>query len=88
MKTTITKWGNSQGIKIPEAILKDIHLKENDSVDITLENEKIIIKKINVKEHKTLEERLIEFYGENYMDYAKIDEEEIDWGKPVGEEFW
>jgi hypothetical protein len=37
------------------------------------------------KKHKTLKQRLVEFYGENY-DTDKIREEikEIDWGKPVG----
>jgi antitoxin MazE len=44
MRVTIVKWGNSQGIRIPKAFLKNIQVSENDSVDITLPNEKIIIR--------------------------------------------
>jgi antitoxin component of MazEF toxin-antitoxin module len=38
---------------------------------------------------KTLKERLVEFYGENYSP-SEIKEEiqEIDWEKPIGEEIW
>jgi hypothetical protein len=46
-------------------------------------------KSASAKRHKTLKQRLADFYGENY-DPNKIKEEikEIDWGKPVGEEVW
>ena len=87
MQTTIIKWGNSQGIKIPQAFLEDMQLAENDLVDIKLENEKIIIEKTNTKKHKTTKERLIDFYGVDF-DKNHIQQEEIDWGKTVGKEIW
>jgi antitoxin MazE len=87
MQTTIVKWGNSQGIRIPKAFLKNIRVTENDPVDVTLENEQIIIKKINAKRHKTIKERLIEFYGKDYLE-KHISQKEIDWGNPVGKEIW
>jgi antitoxin MazE len=87
MQTTIVKWGNSQGIRIPKAFLKNIHVSENDPVDITLADEKIIIKKIKYKKHKTTEERLMEFYGANF-DKKHTPQQEIEWGKPVGKEIW
>jgi len=87
MQTTIVKWGNSQGIRLPKAFLKSAQISENDHVDITLENEKIIIKKINTKEHKTTKQRLIDFYGEKFKRKAS-QQKEIDWGKSVGNEIW
>ena len=45
----IQKWGNSNGIKIPSSILKQLDLKINDKVDLTQEEDKI--------NHKTIEER-------------------------------
>ena len=87
MQTTIVRWGNSQGIRLPKAFLKNIQITENDPVDITLENEKIIIKKISVNKHKTTKQRLIEFYGEKFEKKA-LPQKEIDWGKPVGNEIW
>ena len=87
MQTTIVKWGNSQGIRIPKAFLQSIQIAENDPVDVTLKNEKIIISKRNVKEHKTTKRRLLEFYGEDY-DQESEPQDEIDWGDPVGKEIW
>ena len=87
MQTTIVKWGNSHGIRLPKAFLNNIGLIENDSVDISLENEKIVIKKTRKKEHKTLKQRLLEYYGENYENITEP-QKEYDWGKPVGKEIW
>ena len=86
MQTSIVKWGNSHGIRLPKAFLQSIKIKENDLVDVTLENERIIIKKLNQKEHKTTKQRLIDFYGEDLKKHAII-QKEIDWG-PVGNEVW
>jgi antitoxin MazE len=87
MQTTIVKWGNSQGIRIPKVFLETMHVSENDPVDITLSDEKIIIKKIKYKEHKTTKERLIEFCGANFNQKC-IEQQEIDWGKLIGKEIW
>ena len=46
MNTTIQKWGNSQGVRIPKSILEAVSFKTNDRVDITAEDNKIIIRKI------------------------------------------
>ena len=87
MQTTVVKWGNSHGIRLPKAFLQNIKLSENDSVDITMENERIVIKKIDQKEHKTIKQRLIDFYGEDF-EKNSIPQEEINWGEPVGNEIW
>ena len=87
MQTTIVKWGNSHGIRIPKVFLQSIQIKENDPVDVILEKEKIIITKRNVKEHKTTTERLAEFYGADFGKKRKP-QKEIDWGRPAGKEVW
>jgi antitoxin MazE len=85
MQTAIVKWGNSQGIRLPKAFLQNIDIQENDTVDVILENETIIIKKTGRKEHRTTKERLIDFYGEEF-EQQSISQEEIDWGNPIGKE--
>ena len=87
MQTTIVKWGNSQGIRIPKAFLRNIQITENDPVDVILDKEKIIIQKSNVKKHKTTRERLMEFYGKDFKKY-QTKQKEIDWGSPAGKEAW
>ncbi len=77
MYTTIQKWGNSQAIRIPKAILEKLNISERDKVEIKVEKGNIIIKP--VKKHKTLEERIAEYKG----DYKC---REWDTGNPAGKE--
>jgi len=48
-RLTVVKWSNSHGIMLPKVFLQNIKLSENDSVDITMENERIVIKNIKKK---------------------------------------
>ena len=82
MTTTIVKWGNSRGVRLPKYLLDSVKLTDNDPVEVVTENDNIIIKKITVKRpHKSLKERLAGFEGEYVF-------EEWDTGAPVGREVW
>jgi len=80
MYTTLQKWGNSQAIRIPKSILEKANLKENDPVELKVEDGNLII--IPLYKHMTLKER-IAAYGE-----AEAPSEEWDTGKPKGKEVW
>ena len=80
METTIVKWGNSRGVRLPKHLLDSVNLSDNDTVEVTAEDNKIVIKKTE-KTYKTIQERFADFDGE----YEPI---AIDWGKPVGKEIW
>lgn len=86
MTATLQKWGNSQGIRIPKQIIKDLSLKENDILSIDRIDNTIVLKKEKV--HKSLKDRLEEFYDKPISKIKKIEVEEIDTGSPVGEEIW
>lgn len=79
MNAVIQKWGNSNGIRIPKHILKAVSMDVNDTVEITSEEGKIIIRKHERMKHVTLAERLKNDSG----DYVF---EECNWGAPVGNE--
>jgi len=79
MITTIQKWGNSQGIRIPKLLLELVKWSENEQINVKAENGKLIIEK--AEERKNIKELFEEFDGE----YEKV---EMDWGNPVGEEIW
>ena len=82
MNATIQKWGNSQAVRLPKALLEIASIKENEQVQILAERDKIVIQKVKTKRrHKTLAERLEGFEG----DYVG---EEWDTGAPVGKEVW
>ena len=88
MYATIQRWGNSNGIRIPKALLESIGLFENDRVELTQSGNVITIKKA-APLHKSLEERLTAFYGKPLDEIEPIPSEpELDWGGAVGEEAW
>ena len=89
MRTTIVKWGNSRGIRLPKPFLESLDLKDNDIVDVITDNGKIIIQKS--RQHKTLKQRVEKFYGKDFetvLEENPYEFEEIDWGAPEGEEIW
>lgn len=82
MLAKIQKWGNSQGLRIPKALLAEAQITIGDDVNIAAKDGALIIapaqrnrKKYNLKD-------LV----------AKIPEgcrvTETDWGEPVGKEVW
>ncbi|MGN0638978.1 MAG: AbrB/MazE/SpoVT family DNA-binding domain-containing protein [Huintestinicola sp.] len=79
MTTTIQKWGNSQGIRIPKIILDTVHWNDNEELTLIVKGNEVVIKKAN--ERKGIKELFEGFDGE-YIP------EEIDWGEPVGKEIW
>ena len=82
MQTTIVKWGNSQGIRLPKHILNSANLSDRDAVEIYVEGDKIIIKKSKKDaRYKTIQELFAGFED----DYTPT---EINWGKPEGKEIW
>ena len=86
MVATLKKWGNSHGIRLPKQLLNDLDIKVNDKLNIEVENDKMIIKKDMT--HRTLKERLEDFYKKPISKIKKIEVEEIDTGSPVGDEIW
>ena len=80
MTTTIQKWGNSQGIRIPKILLDTVKWKENEQIMIVVDNDKLIIEKTKNR-RKNIKE-LFENYKGDY------EPKEIDWGNPEGKEIW
>ncbi|MDR0819055.1 MAG: AbrB/MazE/SpoVT family DNA-binding domain-containing protein [Oscillospiraceae bacterium] len=79
MQTTIQKWGNSQAIRLPKALLELANMRYNERVRIIAEQDKIIIFRESPAAHKSLKERLAGFQGEYSF-------EEWDTNAPVGRE--
>ncbi len=79
MKTTIQKWGNSQGVRIPKFILDTVQWSTDEQIVLIADKDTIIIKKAEPR--KNIKELFADFDGE----YSPV---EIDWGEPNGEEIW
>jgi antitoxin MazE len=77
MEATLSKWGNSMGIRIPKVFLNDLQLEEGSTVIIEQEGNKIVI----TPKGPSLENMLSRINQGNIH-------EEIDTGAPRGKEAW
>ena len=77
---TISKWGNSQGIRIPKKYLEQLGLKVGEKVDIKIEDGKIVI--IPIKNKRKPKIDINQLFKEDYED-----KKEFEWGQ-VGKEIW
>ena len=78
MYATIQKWGNSQGLRLPKALL-DAVVQMEDGINI---------RRASAVPHRTLEERLTAFYGKPIDQIGRVESGELDWGKAEGSEVW
>lgn len=61
-KVAVRKWGNSQGIRLSKEIISRMGLKENDEIEINVDNGRMVIEKAK-PEYQNLQDRLEAFYG-------------------------
>lgn len=87
-KTTIRKWGNSQGIRLSKEVLSQMNLKEDDTVGINIYDGKMTIEKINKPKYLNLQERLEAFYNKPIDEIYVESTQEVDAGDPKGNEIW
>jgi antitoxin MazE len=43
MRGAVAKWGNSLAVRLPKGVLDDTSLREGDSVDVSVENGRVVI---------------------------------------------
>ena len=77
----VQKWGNSQGIRLPKKILKDLGIDINDKIEISLNGEEIILKK--VKKYTSLDDLFKDYKGDYREDFAEFEF----FGEAQGREF-
>lgn len=79
MRATVSKWGNSLGLRIPKNVAADIHLTEGVTVDVRAENGRLVAELVD--DDEPLEAMLARItpgnrHGEEFDD------------APRGREFW
>lgn len=93
-KTTYTtqipvrRWGNGQAIRLSKEILEQMHIKENDNLNITIHDGKMVIEKVKKPKYLNLKERLEAFYDKPIDEIQVESTQEVDTGVPAGAEFW
>lgn len=79
MKVSVNKWGNSKGIRLPKAVTESLDIGDNDSLNIEIKDNSIILSK--PKDEITIEELFKDYKGGSFQ--AEIQEFE-----PQGNEKW
>lgn len=97
MKTSLAKWGNSQGCRFPKELCKllGIDLGAEAEIRVDAPNSEVTLTFVQPerKFHRTRKmtiDELFEGYDGAYVppaDWPTIGNE-IDWGEPVGKEVW
>ena len=82
MLTTIKKWGNSQGIRLPLDILREAEIDKEGAVNISAQGNCIVITKAEPQKKRQNIMNLFFFFLCEYEPTG------IDWGEPVGKEVW
>jgi len=80
MIARIQKWGNSLGVRIPKNVAQDARIQEGSSVELSVEEGRLIIAP-RTKKMCTLKELVDQITPENMHG-------ETGWGPPVGKEVW
>jgi antitoxin MazE len=78
-RSQVVGWGNSHALRIPRAMLDALNIREGDEVELMVEEGRLTVRPVHPK--ITLESLVAAITPENCH-------EEIDWGKPVGNEVW
>ena len=82
MRAQLKKWGNSLAIRVPTGFLAELDLSENSTVDLSVDNGKLIIVPVQRRRWKySIEELLAGVTEENIPP-------ETHWGSPVVDEIW
>ena len=78
MTTTIQKWGNSLGLRIPKEIARRVDIREGSPISFSIEEDTLILKRSRKQEY-TLDGLLRNFD-------KKTQHKIVDWGSDVGTE--
>jgi len=81
MTATLSNWGNSQGLRFPKDIIKELSLSVGDKLKIFIENKKIVLEPIKQERVKYSIDDLVKKIPKDY----KITEE---FNEKFGKEEW
>ncbi len=84
MSITISKWGNSLGIRIPAAVADALSIRNGDTMNYELKNDSIVLSK-KISSRQLFEE----FYKKDFsqINAADLDNDStVDFGDDVGGE--
>ena len=80
MRVHVKKWGHSASVRIPASVLSAASLRIGQAVEVREEGGRIIIEPVQAPSHD-LDDLLAQMAPDNFP-------EEVDFGRPQGDEAW
>ena len=81
MIATISKWGNSQGLRFPKNVLTELGLSAGDKVKFYIQKDKIILEPVKKSKRKYNINELVKQIPSDYKPYEEL-------GSKAGMEEW
>ena len=81
MTATLSHWGNSQGLRFPKSILKELNISIGDKLKIFVENQKIILEPVKNERVKYNIDELVKKIPKDYKATEEFDDK-------IGSEQW
>ncbi len=81
MLAIISSWGNSQALRVPKDILKELDLSVGDKVNISVVDKKIILEPQKLQRKKYNIEKLVKKVPKDYKPHEEISDK-------IGLEVW
>jgi antitoxin MazE len=81
MTATISKWGNSQGLRFPKDVMKALNLSVGDIVEIRTEENRVIIEPVKKRRQKRDIRELVKAIPQEYSPHEVFSDQE-------GKEAW
>jgi len=72
MTAIISKWGNSQGLRLPKSIVKDLGLSVGDELKIITKDNKVILEPIKHKKKYNIHD-LVKKIPKDYKAYEEFE---------------
>jgi antitoxin MazE len=80
VKTTVRKWGNSLGLRIPKSFAEEASIREGTPVDLSISDGELIIRPLRESTY-SLQDLVSRVTKANLHDEASF-------GEPEGQEAW
>ena len=69
---TISRWGNSQGLRFPKDVMKELHLSIGDKMKVMIENQKVVLEPIKQSREKYDINDLVKKLPSDYKAYEEF----------------
>ena len=73
MTAIISKWGNSQGLRLPKSIVKDLNLSIGDELKIITKNNKVILEPIKKQKKRYNIHALVKKVPKDYKPHEEFE---------------